>query len=89
MVHEWFDDDVDDCIVYNVGPNANGAQTPFVEIEGDCSTHHYSLLDLQYMSNRLGGKLNEVSPNEVTTKLTREDIIMLAKTAGITAEELV
>ena len=40
------------------------------------------------MAAKIGGALQSVNPNEVTTKLSREDIIMLAKEAGVTAEEL-
>ena len=90
MEHKFFDDDIEGCDLVKDGDEEYVVIDTCEDEDGNfTSCIQLKIEDLQYMANRLGGALQSVSPNEVTTRLTREDIIMLAKTAGITAEELV
>lgn len=89
MEHEWHDSDVEGCGVFE-----NDCKK-YIYIEsvedGDgnyAASLNFKLEDLQYMAAKIGGALQSVNPNEVTTKLSREDIIMLAKEAKLTTEEI-
>lgn len=89
MEHVWHDEDVED---FGTG-SFNDKPYIYVESqedgEGDYpASLHFNMEDLEYMAARLGGALQSVKPNEVTTTFSREDIIMLAKTAKLTTEEL-
>ena len=91
MEHEWYDKDIEGHEVYKAGMYGD---IPYVsihceEIEGVEPVYHLTIKDLQYMAELLGGKIQSVNPDEINLKFSREDIIMLAKTAGVTAEELV
>lgn len=90
MKHEFFDEDIEG---WGLHDNIYEGKFIFVESVEDedgnyASSLNFKMEDLQYMAEKLGGSLVAVSPNTVTTQLSREDIIMLAKTAGITVEEL-
>jgi len=91
MEHEFFDGDISHCDINDVGEDG----TSFIRIHGEevedecCPEYHLALRDLQYMAGLLGGKINEVSPDTVITMLSRDDIILLAKEAKLTTEELV
>lgn len=82
MSHDWYDGDIDRvCVERNIYLR--------VLLEDDVDEIHITEADLQEMYKMLcTSKLEEVKPTDVTTKLSRDDIIMLAKAAGLTKEDL-
>jgi hypothetical protein len=85
MSHEFYDEDIA-CIVlveYNAG--CNRITLDFVDgVESVLLTKE----DLVYMLGKLGEQPTAVNPNEIQSTITRSDVILLAKSAGVTAEEL-
>ena len=85
MTHEWFDGDID-----HVSTGSNDTEH-YIDIhtEEEVDQLHLSIRDVEHMYYMLTStKMEQVSPSYVTTQLTRDDIILLAKTAGLTEEDL-
>ena len=89
MEHEWYDEDIENCMVVDAENKYIYVETVEDEDGSYTSCVQFKMEDLQYMANKLGGALQAVNPDEINLKFSREDIIMLAKTAGVTPEELV
>ena len=92
MDHAFFDGDIILAEVANAISSA--AEIAYVRVgleyvdEGCEPELHLTFKDLQYLADLTGSKLTEVSGDSMQAVLSRDDIILLAKTAGVTAEEL-
>lgn len=85
MTHKWMDGDIERvCIGANISESYIDIHT-----EEEVDQLHLSIRDVEYIYYMLtSAKMEQVSQSCVTTQLTRDDIIMLAKTAGLTEEDL-